>query len=86
MKDTSNGVGVDQDERVEQVVAAVLLQRLRHKCSAQLEPGKPLVQAQGAGECVGQQRSLVEVGRRVGPKTRGVPHDKRFGSSKGRLC
>lgn len=45
-----DGVGVDQDERVEQIMAAVLLKSLLQERPAQLEAWKSLVQAQGTGE------------------------------------
>lgn len=47
-----DGVGVDKDERVEQVMAAVLLKSLGQERSAQLEAWKPLVQAESTGEGV----------------------------------
>ena len=51
-KDTGDGVGVDQDEWVEQVVAAVLLKSLCQERSAQLEAWKSLMQAKSTGEGV----------------------------------
>lgn len=47
-----DGVGVDQDEWVEQVMAAVLLKGLGQESSAQLKAWKPLMQAKGTGEGV----------------------------------
>lgn len=61
-----DGVGVDQDERVQQVMAAILLKRLGQEGSAQLKAWKPLVQAKGTGEGVRQQGSLIEVSCCIG--------------------
>lgn len=47
-----DGVGVDQDERVQQIMAAILLKSLRQESSAQLKAWKPLMQAKGTGEGV----------------------------------
>lgn len=52
-RDTCNGVGVNQDEREEQVMAAVLLKSLCQESSAQLNMRKSLMQTKGTGECVG---------------------------------
>lgn len=47
-----DGIRVDQDEWVKQVMAAILLKSLGKESSAQLEARKPLVQAKGTGESV----------------------------------
>lgn len=51
-KDTCDGVGVDQDEWVQQVMAAVFLESLGQESSAQLKTRKPLMQPKGTGEGV----------------------------------
>lgn len=47
-----DGVGVDQNERVEQIVTAVLLKSLLQKSPTQLEAWESLVQTQGTGESI----------------------------------
>lgn len=42
-KDTGDGIRVDKDEWVQQIVAAVLLKSLGQESSAQLKVGQPLM-------------------------------------------
>lgn len=52
-KDTGDGIRIDQDERVQQIVAAVLLKSLGQESSAQLEVWESLMQPKGTSEGVG---------------------------------
>lgn len=52
-KDTGDGIGVDQDEGVQQIVAAVLLKSLGQERSTQLEVWESLMQPKGTSEGVG---------------------------------
>lgn len=52
LKDTCDWVGVNQDEREQQVMAAVLLKSLCQESSAQLNMWKPLMQTKGTGESI----------------------------------
>lgn len=60
-KDTCDRVGVDKDERVKEIVAAVLLQGLGQEGSAQLKVRESLVQTKSAGQGVCQQCPLIEI-------------------------
>lgn len=71
-----DGVRVDENQRVKKVMAAVLLERLGQEGPAQLEAWQPLVKAEGTGEGVGQQGSLVEVSSCIGSQNRKNKHHR----------